>query len=134
MFTQEDIGQLNRVYFDIIQITGYHIVVRSRNSKHFWDIECVELFHGGRQIIIKHKHNDSDSFHVQKGCHPRNIREAQNLIKSHDGYFLKKKAIKREMLQKKRMGNWFADFNKISGSILRGSLFKNKEVEYRIYI
>lgn len=85
-----DIKELNKIddrYFTVLQTTGYHVTLQSKNTKHIWDIYCKEIgCH--RSLVISHKHNENDPFHEQPKMHPKDLVEAQNMIKKHDRWHL----------------------------------------------
>lgn len=88
MFTTKDFKQIDKEYFGVITKTGYHIILKSKNSGHTWDIYCQESGRG-RSLVISHKHNDFEPFHVQRKYHPKSVEEAQQMIMKHDKWHLK---------------------------------------------
>ncbi len=84
MFTRADVEKIDKAYFQIISTSSYHIILKSKNTGHSWDIQCKELFSGRQSLVIHHKHVDSDPFHDQLHLHPRTVIDAQRLIKEHD--------------------------------------------------
>ena len=88
MFNQHDFDKIDRTYFDVLQISGYHIILKSKNTKHIWDLYFKETQIGKSSIIISHKHNDTDPFHEQAQMHPKSVDEAQLLIKDHDRWHI----------------------------------------------
>jgi len=88
MFEKNEVNLLDCSYFEIIMTTGYHFVIKSKNTGHYWDVACKELFFGKRFLVVYHKHKLEDRFHIQKGLHPRSILEAQQQIKEHDIYHI----------------------------------------------
>lgn len=91
MFTKNELKKLDRAYFKVQTEVAYHIIVKSINTGHIWDIESVELYPGKRCIVINHKHNERDVFHRQLKMHPKSLVEAQNMIKCHDAWHLKER-------------------------------------------
>lgn len=87
MFEKSEIKQIDKDYFKIIQATAYHIIIKSKNTKHTWDIYCRDG-DGFRSLVISHKHKDEQPFHEQAMMHPRTVIEAQELIKEHDNFQL----------------------------------------------
>ncbi|SFU86682.1 hypothetical protein [Butyrivibrio sp. M55] len=83
MFDRKDLNCIDREYFQVISETCYHITLKSKNTGHTWDITSTENPYG-KSIVISHKHNDMDPFHIQPRVHPRSIQEAQDMIKAHD--------------------------------------------------
>ena len=89
MFDRKDFNCIDREYFQVINETCYHITLKSKNTGHTWDITSTKNPYG-KSIVISHKHNDEDPFHVQPRVHPRSIQEAQDMIKAHDMWQLGK--------------------------------------------
>jgi len=90
MFDKNDISQIDRDHFQVIEESCYHIVLKSKNTGHTWDITC--RYHpGGRSLIVNHKHKDSDPYHEQPGFHPLTIKQAQDMIKNHDAWVMETK-------------------------------------------
>lgn len=85
MFTQKDLSQLDRDYFNIRFAGCYNVVVQSKNTKHIWSIGHEEI---GRikHCTIYHKHNDYDPYHIQGNA--QNMECAIAKIKSHDAFQL----------------------------------------------
>lgn len=75
--------------------TSYHIIIRSKNTKHYWDIAYVAVTIDRPQIAIFHKYKAEDAFHRQKNFNPRSVEDAQALIKDHDIFHLKREKEKR---------------------------------------
>ena len=88
MFKNSEINQIDQKYFTIIQSTGYHIIIKSKNTKHTWDIYCRDG-DGFRSLVISHKHKDEQPFHEQGMMHPRTVLEAQKCIMEHDEWHMK---------------------------------------------
>ena len=88
MYCQKDFNKIDCTYFEVIQLTGYHILLKSKNTKHIWDIYIKETYSGKSSIVVMHKHNEADPFHEQWNMHPKTVREAQWLIKDHDRWYL----------------------------------------------
>ena len=88
MFTKEDFSDIDTVYFSVKSFTGYHIILKSKNTGHIWDI-YYRPFPGGHSLVIHHKHKEKDPFHQQPYFHPRTLEEAQDMIKKHDTWQLK---------------------------------------------
>lgn len=88
MFNRQDIQGIDKSYFTVISVTAYYIELKSKNTKHIWIIYSRMLFWGKRSLIVYHKHRESDPPHIQLKFHPRNICEAQILIKNHDEWQL----------------------------------------------
>lgn len=88
MFTQEELLEIDRDYFFVMNESGLHVMVKSNNTGHVWDIESQSLTMGKRSIVIHHKHKDEQAFHIQPNMHPHTITEAQEMIKKHDEWQL----------------------------------------------
>lgn len=86
MFTKKEIESLDRHYFNIRFAGGYCVVLQSKNTKHIWSIHHEEIGKI-RHCIIYHKHNDSDSYHIQGNA--RNMECAITKIMDHDDFQLK---------------------------------------------
>ncbi len=88
MYEKNDFEQIDKEYFQVLTQTGYHIILKSKNTEHIWDIYCQEHSRG-RSLVINHKHNETEPFHVQRKYHPKTVEEAQKRIKKHDKWYLK---------------------------------------------
>ncbi|MCR5604636.1 MAG: hypothetical protein K6G27_13180 [Lachnospiraceae bacterium] len=88
MFTKQEFKKLDRKYFDVVLKTTYYIDLKSRNTGHTWSIYCKQLTMDRRELVVRHKHRDKDEYHIQPRFHPRNIDEAQKMIKDHDRWHL----------------------------------------------
>ncbi len=100
MFTFADFNRVNRKYFKIQALTAFHIILKSRNTGHYWDLSSQEFMPGQSSIIIGHKHREDDRFHIQRKFHAQTVDEAQELIKKHDLWHLKVR--KTAPVQKRR--------------------------------
>ncbi len=97
MFTEKDFAEIDGSYFDTLLKSCYHIILKSRNTEHVWDIYCRSSCLM-KSIVVYHKHHEQDTFHEQPNMHPHSIEEAQRLIKKHDEDFLLHKDKKRPQL------------------------------------
>ena len=88
MFTRQEFKKLDGKYFDVLLRSAYYINLKSRNTGHTWSIYSKQLTVDRRELEISHKHKDNDEYHVQLRFHPRNIDEAQRMIKDHDRWHL----------------------------------------------
>lgn len=86
MFTQKDFAEIDADYFTILALTGLNICLCSKNTRHLWTIHLKELWPNNKSLEIYHQHNKSDKPHTQPNFHPKNVIEAQLLIKDHDLY------------------------------------------------
>lgn len=85
MYKLDEIMGIDQDYFGIISIGSPNVILKSRNTGHIWCIQDRELIYGKiRSIVVYHKHREEKEFHIQKGFHPVNLSQAQDLIKEHD--------------------------------------------------
>lgn len=88
MYSSKDFLLVDHNYFEIILLTNNHIQLKSKNTGHYWDIECQNPFYNVCSLVVHHKHKINQEFHIQKQAHPRTILDAQRLIKEHDMWHL----------------------------------------------
>ena len=88
MFQKKEMNEIDRQYFEVKETKAYHIILKSKNCGHIWDIQSKETTWGKRSLVIYHKHKEADPFHEQAMMHPRTVTEAQELIKKHDKWHL----------------------------------------------
>lgn len=94
MFTRNEFNEIDRKYFQVINETCYHLTLKSTTTGHTWNIMSLGNSKG-KNLIISHKHNDMDPFHVQPCFHPKSVIDAQNMIKDHDIWHLNGRKGKR---------------------------------------
>ena len=87
MYSKKDFDQIDYNYFYVKTLNAYNICLQSKNSKHYWNIQCQEI-KNRRSLIVLHRHKNSGDFHIQPHYHPRTIEQAQDLIKEHDEFHL----------------------------------------------
>ncbi len=85
MFEKKEFEYIDREYFQVINETCYHLILKSKNTGHTWDITCKDN-PGGRSLVILHKHKDDYPFHEQPTMLPRSIEDARDMIKEHDAW------------------------------------------------
>ncbi len=90
MFTFKDFQGIDSKYFTILEKSAYNIILKSNNTGHTWGLQDKSLNNTIRSLVVLHKHNDMDTFHVQLAYHPRTVGQFQRLIKKHDEYQLSK--------------------------------------------
>lgn len=90
MFDQKDFEQIDKEYFEVLNTTASHIILKSKNTRQTWDLYYSD-WESAQTIQVFHKHNDQDSFHVQRKLHPGSVDYAQRCIKKHDDWYLKHK-------------------------------------------
>ena len=88
MFNINDFEKIDRLYFDVVFKTCYNIRIKSKNTGHFWSIYAKDLNDKYKSIEVWHQHRATDRPHLQPGFHPMSVKEAQELIKSHDKYVI----------------------------------------------
>ena len=96
MITNSDISSIDSCYFEVLDATSFFIVLRSRNTGHFWHLLYTEA-NGHITFRISHKHHAHNAFHPQASA--PSVSEACAYIKRHDAYHLrreKEKASRRE--------------------------------------
>ena len=81
MFRAEEIGRLDRSYFNIILAEEYDVTIQSKNTGHIWYIHNPE-YPGEGECIIFHKHNAFQPYH--RHGRAGSLRQAVRNIKSHD--------------------------------------------------
>ena len=86
MIDKTDIDGVDIEYFDIIGKKEFGIVLRSRNTGHYWHL-LEQVYNDCRTFQISHKHHTTDAFHLQKNR--PTIEACCDYIKSHDAYHLK---------------------------------------------
>lgn len=70
-----------RRYFDIIRASDQDVILRSKNTGHWWLIRCSE-----ECCVIFHKHKKKDQFHLQMTA--PSFRQAVRIIQKHDIWHL----------------------------------------------
>lgn len=104
MYSKRDFDQIDHNYFNVKAMNGYNICLQSKNSKHYWTIQCQE-FKNKRSLIVFHRHYSSGYFHVQSHYHPRTVEQAQDLIKEHDNFHLTVRLKNKKGRNKKQRAN-----------------------------
>lgn len=84
MFALADNKRIDRQHFDVLLFSTHHIILRSKDTKHIWDLTKCELFWGDSRITVYHKHHPEDAFHYQRGFDSKTITQAQAKIIAHD--------------------------------------------------
>ena len=95
MYTQQELSNLDRKYFEVIVASDYDITLLSRNTRHMWQLHSVEL-PDGSLIVLFHKHHISDDYHFQKRF-DGDLNNVIKSIKSHDRFQLNgRRPVKRK--------------------------------------
>ena len=87
MIKNTDLNNVKVGYFHIIEVKEYSLVLRSKNTGHYWYLLEQEA-NGHRTFQISHKHNESDAYHVQRS--KPTIMNCCEYIMSHDAYHLER--------------------------------------------
>ncbi len=100
MITSADISSIDTSYFEIVDVKDFTLIIRSRNTGHFWAL-LERMANGHRTFLISHKHHETDPYHFQKirGSADGRINAAIEYIMHHDKDYisrLREKKLKRE--------------------------------------
>ena len=93
MIDSTDLAAIDANYFDIIGTKDYLVVLRSRDTGHYWSLLEQEA-NGHRTFLISHKHNAADQFHSQKN--KPSINACCEYIMDHDAFHLDRKRKQKE--------------------------------------
>jgi len=107
MITTTDLDRIDTSYFQIIEVKEYTLVLRSRNTGHYWSL-LERIANGCRTFVISHKHHDRDPYHFQviRGSADGGIGAAVEYIMHHDEEHLcrlREKEIRRERGRERRL-------------------------------
>lgn len=100
MIDQTDIDSINKKYFEIIEKKDYTVVIRSRNTGHYWCLVEQE-YNSHRFFQISHRHHSSGPFHLQKSR--SSIEQCCEYIQSHDLYHMERERKKNERRMRRRV-------------------------------
>ena len=95
MITPKDLRSIDRTYFDVIETTPFYLVLRSKNTGHFWYL-LEQEYRCFRSFKVSHKHHKADSYHPQT-C-SASVEDCCLYIKRHDAYHLKR--VRRKQLKR----------------------------------
>ncbi len=84
MFDRNDFNDIDSGYFSVITKTCFHIILKSKNTGHIWDIYCCSPSPKMRKLKLYHKHSEAVEFHEQSNAHPHSVAEALEMIQKHD--------------------------------------------------
>lgn len=87
MIERDDIIKIDRSYFEIVEIKDFVIVIRSRNTGHYWCLQ-EQMPNNSRSFLISHKHHQSNPYHRQKNR--PTVEACCEYIRSHDFYQMEK--------------------------------------------
>lgn len=99
MIDQTDVDSINKKYFEIIEKKDYTIVIRSRDTDHYWCL-LEQVYNGHRFFQISHRHHATDSYHIQT-CRP-SVSVCCEYIRGHDAYHLERTRKKEERRMRRR--------------------------------
>ena len=92
MFSLKDINSIDNSYFETVSADAGCIVLKSKNTGHFWAITGTGI---GDGVSLMHRHNDTDPWHPQAfyiKCR-HNLAGALKAIKSHDADYMKRRTL-----------------------------------------
>lgn len=87
MITNADITIIDKEYFDIIETREYFIILRSKNTGHYWQLLEREA-NGHRTFLISHRHNTTGPYHPQKNR--PSVSACCEYIMGHDVFHLER--------------------------------------------
>lgn len=83
MITKEELNELKESYFEVLQAGAFAIILKSKNTGHYWHLLERE-YPTFRHFAIYHKHNADDVYHAQgTAC---DLATAVSGIMSHDEF------------------------------------------------
>ncbi len=83
MFTENQLAQLDRKYFNVILADGLDVTIQFKNTGHWWYLHCTGC-EGGNAVIMFHRHSGKHPYH-QHG-RARSLRQAVKSIQGHVAY------------------------------------------------
>lgn len=87
MFTQKEVNSIDLEYFCIIQLGGYAVTIKSKNTRHCWHIVSQSYkTHSSCQVYHTHQENTPYHRHGNAGS----LQAAIRMIQNHDEYLLHK--------------------------------------------
>ena len=131
MIERTDLQAINTEYFDIVGLKEYSLVLRSKNTGHYWYL-LEQEYNSCRTFLIHHKHHAADAYHPQKNR--PTIEACCEYIMSHDVLHLertRRKAERRLLRHSTRAGRaprYFSieilDSDPLSSSLRRGDAYR----------
>ena len=102
MISNKEIQAIDRQYFDVLETTAFYVVLRSRNTGHFWHL--LEQHPGSHvTFLISHKHHEWNPYHPQ--ANRPTIDDCCKYIKWHDRFHKQREKEK----QSRRVNNDIPD-------------------------
>ncbi len=92
MFTTEELKNIDRTYFHIIDAGCHCVTLQSRNTDHYWHI-IHQQYPSFVSCKIQHKHRHDVPFHEQENA--PTLEQAIDRIKAHDFYHLYVRPMKK---------------------------------------
>lgn len=99
MIDSNDLAAINNYYFEVIGVKEYSLVLRSKNTGHYWYL-LEQEYNGNRTFLIHHRHDASKPYHPQKNR--PSIEACCEYIMSHDSFHLDR-ARKKEQRRLRRI-------------------------------
>lgn len=93
MIDSNDLKAIDTEYFVVEGVKDYSIVLRSKNTGHYWYL-LEQNYNGQRSFLIHHRHNTAKAYHLQKS-RPF-IHACCEYIKDHDAFHLERARKKKD--------------------------------------
>lgn len=87
MFTQKEMDSIDLEYFRIIQLGGYAVTIKSKNTSHCWHI-VSQSYNTYSSCQIYHTHQEHTPYHLHGKA--GSLQAAIQVIQNHDTYLLHK--------------------------------------------
>ena len=99
MIDRMDIAAIDNEYFEIIGEKEYTLVLKSRNTGHYWCL-LEQAYNGHRTFLISHRHSEKDPYHHQ--TNRPSVSVCCKYIQAHDAYHLERERKKTERRARRR--------------------------------
>ena len=93
MIEIEEIQEIDEQYFLILARNPYCILLRSRNTGHYWHL-LERLANGHRTFVISHRHNGTGPYHLQ--ANRPSVASCCEYIRQHDDFHIERERRKKE--------------------------------------
>lgn len=93
MIDSTDMESIDKEHFKIVEKKEYTIVLRSKNTGHYWCL-LEQEYNNHRTFRISHRHKESAPYHFQRN--KPTVAECCDYIKNHDVFQLAKEHEKEE--------------------------------------
>lgn len=87
MFTQKELDSIDLEYFRIIQLGGYAVTIKSKNTRHCWHI-VSQSYKNYSSCQIYHTHQEHTPYHLHGKA--GSLQAAIQVVQNHDTYLLHK--------------------------------------------